>query len=225
MLFVCTANICRSPTATVLLRRRLNDLGIGEAVTLTSAGTAAASGRPWCHVASTWLGSSPDVGSFKGQHASRRLSQELVQEADLVLTADRGHRGAVVLLEPSARAIVFTLAEAAALARVAVKGLHPVGADGRVVNAPRLAPDASVETRLRWFISELDASRGLIQLGDPPPSAWQRRLGRHPQSSTDIPDPHGTGRGTHKRGLSLLDAASASFGTSLERVVTFTGEA
>jgi protein-tyrosine phosphatase len=39
---VCLGNICRSPTAEVVLRRRLEDAGIGDRVTVGSCGTG-----PW----------------------------------------------------------------------------------------------------------------------------------------------------------------------------------
>ena len=39
--FVCSGNICRSPTAEVVLRAQAEDAGLGELVTVSSAGTGA----------------------------------------------------------------------------------------------------------------------------------------------------------------------------------------
>lgn len=39
VLMVCTGNICRSPTAEVVLRRKLHDAGLADAVEVDSAGT------------------------------------------------------------------------------------------------------------------------------------------------------------------------------------------
>ncbi len=38
VLFVCTANICRSPMAQVLLAQRVGELGVGRRVRVDSAG-------------------------------------------------------------------------------------------------------------------------------------------------------------------------------------------
>ncbi|HEY4789981.1 MAG TPA: low molecular weight phosphotyrosine protein phosphatase, partial [Actinomycetes bacterium] len=38
VLFVCTGNICRSPTAEAVLRRRLTEAGLADAVEVDSAG-------------------------------------------------------------------------------------------------------------------------------------------------------------------------------------------
>jgi protein-tyrosine phosphatase len=39
VLFVCTANLCRSPMADAVFRRRVQDAGLGSVVTSASAGT------------------------------------------------------------------------------------------------------------------------------------------------------------------------------------------
>ena len=70
--FVCLGNICRSPMAAAILRRRLYEAGLADAVTVESAGTGRwhvggpADPRPWprCATAAwtptiTALGSSP----------------------------------------------------------------------------------------------------------------------------------------------------------------------
>ena len=39
VLFVCTANVCRSPLAEALLRHRLRSMGLGRRIAVASAGT------------------------------------------------------------------------------------------------------------------------------------------------------------------------------------------
>ncbi len=59
MLMVCMGNICRSPTAEAVLRHKLNAAGLGDTVTVDSAGT-----HGW------HAGSPPDSRSVA--HAQRR---------------------------------------------------------------------------------------------------------------------------------------------------------
>ena len=40
VLFVCLGNICRSPTAEGVLRRKLHEAGLGDQVQVASAGTS-----------------------------------------------------------------------------------------------------------------------------------------------------------------------------------------
>jgi protein-tyrosine phosphatase len=45
ILVACTANICRSPMAAAILRRRIADLGLEDQITVSSAGVWAEEGR------------------------------------------------------------------------------------------------------------------------------------------------------------------------------------
>lgn len=89
VLFVCTGNICRSPTADGVLRKMVTDSGIGNVVEVDSAGTLA------YHV-----GEPPDERSQ--EHARKRgydlspLRARQVQfddfeRFDLILALDDGH--------------------------------------------------------------------------------------------------------------------------------------
>ncbi len=51
LLFVCVANVCRSPTMQFLTAHHLDRVGIGESWNLSSAGTAAHEGSTMCPVA------------------------------------------------------------------------------------------------------------------------------------------------------------------------------
>ncbi|HEX6351453.1 hypothetical protein [Actinophytocola sp.] len=112
ILFVCTGNICRSPVAEIMTRSLLDER-LGEhadAFTVASAGTAAIPGSllaTGSGAALSALGVSHAVWSFR----ARRLSAGMVAAADLVLTAERGHRQLVVTLQPSALARAFCFRE------------------------------------------------------------------------------------------------------------------
>lgn len=110
VLLVCTANVCRSPAAEVLLRRAL---GPAADVRVTSAGLDARPGTPV----------DPTVLRLLGEHGSgpgaRQLTAALVAEADLVLTMTRDQRAALVSRHPAAVRRTSTLREFAALATLA----------------------------------------------------------------------------------------------------------
>ena len=92
ILFVCTGNTCRSPTAEALLRRALAERG-ATGVTVGSAGTGAWDGSPASEGA--YL-----VGLEKGLdlsgHRARLLTRELIRSADLILTMSAHHRDRVI---------------------------------------------------------------------------------------------------------------------------------
>lgn len=75
VLFVCLGNICRSPTAEGVLRRKLRDAGLADQVQVASAGT------------SDWhVGKAPDTRS---QHAALQRGYDLsAQRAQQVSSAD-----------------------------------------------------------------------------------------------------------------------------------------
>ncbi|MFO7743478.1 MAG: low molecular weight protein arginine phosphatase [Anaerolineae bacterium] len=92
ILFVCTGNICRSPMAAGLLRRRLEDDPERHGWRVLSAGTWAAEGRPAseCSVAEM-----ADRGIDIRAHRSRSVNEQVMAEADLVLVMTRNHAEAL----------------------------------------------------------------------------------------------------------------------------------
>jgi tRNA threonylcarbamoyl adenosine modification protein (Sua5/YciO/YrdC/YwlC family) len=115
VLFVCTGNTCRSPIAAGLaaaaLAKRLGcepaDLA-GRGVRVFSAGTGAVEGAAASaeavRVAGEW-------GADLGGHRSRKLTTELIREADLVCCMAAAHATAVLRLVPSAAGKVRRLCD------------------------------------------------------------------------------------------------------------------
>lgn len=114
LLFVCTANICRSPIAEHLARHRLRAASRPGAITVGSAGVRGRDGAAMDPRAAAALAAR---GVPPGGFAARALTAPMVAAADLVLTAQRRHRAAAVALAPPAHAKVFTILEFARLAR------------------------------------------------------------------------------------------------------------
>jgi protein-tyrosine phosphatase len=98
VLFVCTGNICRSPTAHAVFRERVRAAGMEESIHIDSAGTHDYhSGEP------------PDPRSVATARASgidmsdlraRQLSPSDFNDFDLILAMDSGHLRAMRKLAP-----------------------------------------------------------------------------------------------------------------------------
>ncbi|UYQ64503.1 low molecular weight phosphatase family protein [Streptomyces peucetius] len=110
---VCTGNLYRSPLAECLLRHQLFEHR--QVIHLSSAGTRAVADMPMAAtVASFLLGR----GVQPCGAGSRRLTKEMVENADLVLGAATEHREAAVRLSPvRALSRAFTFREFAGLVR------------------------------------------------------------------------------------------------------------
>lgn len=97
-LFVCTGNICRSPTADGVLRRRLEALGLGDAVVVDSAAThayhvgEAPDGRTVAHARKR--------GYELGMLRARLVTQQDFYDFDLILAMDKGHYGHLQRMKP-----------------------------------------------------------------------------------------------------------------------------
>lgn len=110
VLFVCTGNICRSPTAERLALAYCAELDIGG-VTVSSAGTRALIGRPMQREAARVLES---LGGDPSLFAARQLTAKIASSADLLLTMTRSHRDAVLELAPHQFSKTFVISEVVA---------------------------------------------------------------------------------------------------------------
>jgi low molecular weight protein-tyrosine phosphatase len=106
VLFVCTGNICRSPTAEALARRELARYP-GVALRISSAGSHALEGNP---AASRSMLAAATRGASLERHFARDLTRRRVRAADLVLCMAAEHRPFVLSYDRSAARRTFLLA-------------------------------------------------------------------------------------------------------------------
>ncbi|MEU6155527.1 low molecular weight protein-tyrosine-phosphatase [Actinosynnema sp. NPDC047251] len=97
--FICTGNICRSPVAAIIFRDHLTRAGLGDLVTVTSAGTGG-----W-HVgdpADPRAAKSLADHGYPTEHTAAQVSDEHL-DADLVVALDTGHARALTRLTDPAK--------------------------------------------------------------------------------------------------------------------------
>ena len=193
ILVVCTGNICRSPVAERLLRSQSEAAGIPALV--ASAGTQSMVGHDMTPEAA---GLAQHYGADPGGHRSQQLTERLIADADLVLTATREHRSAVVSLHPRAARYTYTLNQLARLLPAAVESISLIEV------GQSLQPDAA--TALRALLTEVAATRGFA----PPPV--------HPEDD-DIEDPYRQSAEVYARVGHAIEASVTTITNGMSSVV------
>ena len=102
VLFVCTANICRSPAMELIAR----DLAGDADIVFSSIGTHARNG----HRMNSEMSALLPAGTADG-FRSRHLTAAVLEQADLVLTAEAVHRQHILDDFPQLHRRVFTLGQ------------------------------------------------------------------------------------------------------------------
>ncbi|MBS0518562.1 MAG: low molecular weight phosphotyrosine protein phosphatase [Proteobacteria bacterium] len=100
VLFVCTGNICRSPTAAGVFRTMARRAGLAQAFTIDSAGTYEG------HVGETASPLALEVARRRGydlsSHRARLLTNADIEKFDYPLAMDRSHLVAMRWMAPRA---------------------------------------------------------------------------------------------------------------------------
>jgi protein-tyrosine-phosphatase len=112
VLFVCTGNICRSPTAEAMARRELARHP-GVPIQVSSAGSHALEGNP---AASRSMLAAATRGASLERHFARELTRRRVRAAGLILCMAAEHRPYVLSYDRGAADRTFLLATFARVA-------------------------------------------------------------------------------------------------------------
>lgn len=111
------------------MRRRIEQAGLSEKITVSSAGIATGGKFPASAAATAVM---RNWGLNLDNHLSRQLVPEYVEAADLVLTMTAGHKQAVLTIVPAAAAKVYSLKE---YARADREVADPYGGSSQVYQA------------------------------------------------------------------------------------------
>jgi protein-tyrosine-phosphatase len=106
VLFVCTANVCRSPMAQAILNTLAEDEGLH--FDAESAGTAALEGEPMAPNAIAVL---EEAGIYPGAHRARQVSAAMIEEVELVLAMGPQHAADLYRLPNESPTEILTLRE------------------------------------------------------------------------------------------------------------------
>jgi len=106
VLFVCTANVCRSPMAQEIFNALATDRELP--LRAESAGTAALEGEP---MAPNTVAVLEEAGIYPGPHRARRASGAMIEDADLVLAMGPRHVAALRRLSSDLSTEILTLPE------------------------------------------------------------------------------------------------------------------
>jgi protein-tyrosine-phosphatase len=108
ILFICTANQCRSPMAAGLLKQQIARLGQTEQWQVASAGTWAIPDRPATLLARTAMA---EKAIDLSGHLSQSLDGELLRSADVILVMTRQHLEAICAEFPEVAGKTFLLSQ------------------------------------------------------------------------------------------------------------------
>lgn len=105
VLFVCTGNSCRSPMAEALLKKALKDLG-KDYIVVRSAGVSAMDDLA---PADSTIEVMKKIGIDVSGYRSKRVTEELIKNSDLILVMEEAHRAEVIRRVPEAEPKTYLL--------------------------------------------------------------------------------------------------------------------
>lgn len=209
ILFVCAANMCRSPYAAAKFSAKI--AGVGDLnFLLDSAGTHAIPGQEWCS-ASVSAGASRETVTQVAKH----IDKVDLDSYDLIFASGRSQRAAVLQHQPKIRAKLYTLQEAVLqISWITQPGGVLDAVSGRVLGKefdfdvdriPKL-PEP-IPSRWNWLVNEMNEWRGFVE----PVS--------NGTDSLDILDPHESNKDIHLETFAQIDEAVAGLTLGISTVL------
>lgn len=108
VLFICTANICRTPMAEVYLRTLVDSEALSDKVEVLSAGTWAINGVPPSENSQQVC---MENGMDSSELRSKPVNPTLLNRSDLVLCMTTEHKNDLVTIFPHCENKIFTVKE------------------------------------------------------------------------------------------------------------------
>jgi protein-tyrosine-phosphatase len=108
VLFVCSANVCRSPMAKSIFRQQLDRKAKRIKWKVESAGTWGLDG---CEMAEGVKKVLQEMGIETPVHAARTVEREMLKSFNLILTMEKGHKEALRVEFPEVGERVYLLSE------------------------------------------------------------------------------------------------------------------
>ncbi len=106
VLFVCKANVCRSPMAVALFDALADDRGLSWRA--HSAGVAALKGRPMTPNAIAAL---EEIGVYTDSHQARQVNEVMLEESELVLAMSPAYIAELDRVSSNLNGKIYTLPE------------------------------------------------------------------------------------------------------------------
>jgi protein-tyrosine phosphatase len=180
LLFVCAANVCRSPLMAFSFAEALADDSDRTGWTVSSRGTSVVNRDAMCEVSASLITGSEAGAAFAASHVSAPVVASHLATQDMILVATRAERAKVAQINPALRERTFTVREAIALGRTPATAAE-------LDQAARMRT-SNQRVRLAGYPQLLHLRRGTV--GMPvarPPLPF---FGRQHANPIDIPDVH-----------------------------------
>lgn len=109
VIFICTANICRSPMAEKFFQQKLEQRGLTGIYHVTSAGTWAQEGLPADRIVTRIV--EDQYGLSLQDHRSKEVNKELLADQDVILVMEKNQREALQIEFAEQAPRIFLLSE------------------------------------------------------------------------------------------------------------------